>query len=216
MHWWQVYMAANFVIAAAYWGITTVVAMPLIESKQIRANRLGTATAAIFFTCGLSHIVHGIHLLAPTLGFAVDEGTALRNGADLHQVIADAAVAGIAIYYWSLRQTYAPLMRGAKLFDDLRERQRQALEINDNIVQGLSVAHMALVLEDTKMSREALESTLEKARGIISDLLGDMDLKGRAAGTPRDVITEGDLIRSRPATVMEAKSNADRLPPVTK
>ena len=216
MRWWQICMAANVVIAGAYWAIAAMVAAPLIETKQLRANRLGTATAAIFFTCGVSHLVHGIHLLGPTLGFAVEEGTAIRRVADLHQAIADGAVAGIAIYYWSLRHTYAPLIRGAKLFDDFKERQRQALEINDNIVQGLTVAHLALVLEDTEMSREALESTLEKARGIISDLLGDVDLKGGRAGTPREVITEGDLIRSRPAIVLEAKSNADRLPPVAR
>ena len=51
---------------------------------------------------------------------------------------------GVALYYLSLRGSYASVLRGAQLFEDMKVRERQALEINDNIVQGLSVAKYAL------------------------------------------------------------------------
>jgi signal transduction histidine kinase len=72
-------------------------------------------------------------------------------------------------------------------------RQRQALEINDTVVQGLAVAKYALDLGDGDRSREAVESTLVKARGIIADLLGE----------PGALLEPGDLVRAQPAAVGE-------------
>jgi signal transduction histidine kinase len=101
--------------------------------------------------------------------------------------------AAMGVYYWSLRRTYGALMKGAKLFDDMRERQRQALEINDNIVQGLFVAQTALALDEREVSEEALRSTLESARQIISDLLGEAN---------SDVaLGPGELVRKQAAEV---------------
>ena len=53
-------------------------------------------------------------------------------------------------------------------------RRRQALEINDNIVQGLAVAKYAFDLGDSAKARSAVEGTLAAARRIISDLLAEM------------------------------------------
>jgi hypothetical protein len=197
---WELGLIANGVIAIAYLAIASAIMGPLLETKQLRSNPLGVATAAIFYTCAVHHGSHALHLLGPTLGFEVHEGEALRVAFNWHQVGVDVVSAAVGVYYWSLRHAYAPLVRGAKLFEDVRERQRQALEINDNIVQGLSVAHMALMLDDARLSREALEHTLDKARGIISDLLGEVDFRGSGSG---QAIGEGDLVRSRPAVVME-------------
>ena len=55
----------------------------------------------------------------------------------------------VAIYYWTLRRNYGSLMQGAALFEDLRKREQQALELNDSVLQGLVVAKMALDLDDT-------------------------------------------------------------------
>ncbi len=71
-------------------------------------------------------------------------------------------------------------------------RRQQALEINDNIVQGLAVAKYALDLGETEKVQEAIDGTLAAARTIISDLLeeiGEDDLFGATA-----------LIRDRAAT----------------
>jgi hypothetical protein len=70
-------------------------------------------------------------------------------------------------------------------------RRQQALEINDNIVQGLAVAKYSFDLGEEAKAREAVEGTLVAARSIISELLddigGNVDLgpgtltRGRAA-----------------------------------
>lgn len=58
-------------------------------------------------------------------------------------------------------------------------RRQQALEINDNIVQGLAVAKYSFDLGQQEKAREAVEGTLVAARSIISELLdevgGDVD-----------------------------------------
>ncbi len=73
-------------------------------------------------------------------------------------------------------------------------RRRKALEINDNVVQGLTVAKYALDAGDYEEARQAIEQTLEAARHIITDLLdeGPEDLR----------LLAGDLVRLEPATVV--------------
>lgn len=191
---WQMDLAANLVVAVAYVAIAVAVLVPLVREGQLRSNRLGAATAAIFLTCAVHHGSHAAHMLLPTLGMATDEGLALRTAfSGWHTVIGDIVAAWVGIYYWTMRRTYGSLMRGATLFEDMRERQRQALEINDNIVQGLFVAQTALALDEREMSEEAMRSTLDSARQIISDLLGE-------AGTESE-LGPGQLLRERPATV---------------
>jgi hypothetical protein len=75
----------------------------------------------------------------------------------------------------------------------MKVRERQALEINDNIVQGLSVATYALDQGQDKKSEEAVEDTLKKARTIITELLGEEDSEVE--------LGPGELRRQRPATV---------------
>jgi hypothetical protein len=48
-------------------------------------------------------------------------------------VIAPAYLGIVGLYYLSLRGSYASVLRGAQTFEDLKVRQRQALEINDNM-----------------------------------------------------------------------------------
>jgi hypothetical protein len=87
------------------------------------------------------------------------------------------------------------------MVEDLKVRQRQALEINDNIVQGLTVAKYELDRGQDQRSHAAIEETLLKARALITELLGERgtevelgpgDLRRRASAA---VITE-----SRPPT----------------
>jgi AmiR/NasT family two-component response regulator len=62
--------------------------------------------------------------------------------------------------------------------EDLRRRQRQVLELHDGVVQGLSVAHLALELHRTDDSREALLGALEDARAIVSRALEELESEG--------------------------------------
>lgn len=71
-------------------------------------------------------------------------------------------------------------------------RRQQALEINDNIVQGLAVAKYSFDLGEEAKAREAVEGTLVAARSIISELLDDI-------GGSVD-LGPGTLTRDRAAT----------------
>jgi len=188
---WQAGVAENFVVAVAYLLIAGAIIVPLIRTKQVRSNQLGTATAAIFFTCAVHHGSHSVHMLLPILGVDEHVGRSLRAAFDWHTVAWDLVTAGVGVYYWTLRRTYGALMRGASLFEDLKEKQRQALEINDNIVQGLVVAETALAFDQHELSKEALATTLVSARQIISDLLGEANSETR--------LGPGDLRRNTPA-----------------
>src|SRR5688572_3044480 len=53
-------------------------------------------------------------------------------------------------------------------------RRKQALEINDNIVQGLAVAKYAFEAGQRAEGMAAVEGTLEAARAIISNLLEEI------------------------------------------
>jgi hypothetical protein len=169
---WQVGAAANAMVALAYVAISFAILRPLLRERQLRSNPLGTATAAIFLTCAVHHGGHSIHAVLPVFGIDVREGQAMRTTLGWHTVPWDVLTAAVGVYYWTLRRTYGPLMRGAQLFEDLKDRQRRALEINDNIVQGLYVAQTALALDQRELSEEALRTTLDAARAIISELLG--------------------------------------------
>jgi hypothetical protein len=183
--WWVAGTVANLVIAIAYLGIAVAILVPLVRERQLRSNPLGSATAAIFLTCAVHHGGHAVKALLPfvsawhVLGFDAASGVYTRLAWDPEAVLWDVLSAAVAVYYWSLRRNYAPLMRGAKLFEDLRERQRQALEINDDIVQGLAEAKLALQLGERDQSEEALTATLAAARRIITDLLGESGAETR-------------------------------------
>lgn len=190
---WQLGAIANLVIAVAYFLICWAIIRPLVGAGQLRANKLGLATAMIFFSCGVHHGTHSLHLLAPTWGIDEQAGLALREAFSWHVTTWDVLSAGVGVYYWTLRKTYGPLMRGAALFEDMRERQRQALELNDDVVQGLAVARMALDLNQRDRAIEAIEQSMQSASRIISDLLGQVDTETRLGA--------GDLVRERPAKV---------------
>ena len=70
-----------------------------------------------------------------------------------------------------------------------RERERHALDVHDNIVQGLAEAQLAFEVGRPEQAREAVERTLAQARRIVTDLMGQP--------------VPGDLRRS---------TSADRLP----
>jgi hypothetical protein len=82
-------------------------------------------------------------------------------------------------------------------------RRQQALEINDNIVQGLAVAKYSFDLGQEAKAREAIEGTLVAARSIISELLEDIG--GQVDLGP------GALTRGHAATgFMDSKITKDR------
>ena len=71
-------------------------------------------------------------------------------------------------------------------------RRRQALEINDNVVQGLVAAAYALDQGQVPNSQSYLEQTLSAARAMMDDLLEPLDGEG---------LQPGDLVRMTPAAI---------------
>jgi hypothetical protein len=102
----------------------------------------------------------------------------------------DIVTAAVGVYYWTLRRAYSSLVRGAKLFDDLRQREHDALELNDNVLQGLVVAKLAFELDERERAMAALDSSINAASRMISDFLGPH--------SPREGAI---LLRSEPAMI---------------
>ena len=92
---WKIGTAANLVVMVMYFAIVAAILVPLIKEKQVRANRLGTATAAIFFTCAVHHGSHSVHMLLPTFGIDASSGYAMRDAFDGTQVVWDIITAGM-------------------------------------------------------------------------------------------------------------------------
>lgn len=188
---WSVGLVSNAVIMVAYLLIALAIVVPLARSRQLRSNPLGAATAAIFFTCAVHHGSHALHMFLPSLGVSDAQGLAMRSAWGWPLAIWDVVGALVATYYWTLRRTYSSLMQGAKLFEDLRQREQQALELNDTVLQGLVVAKMALDLDDTAKAEAALGSSIAAASRIITGLLDSHH-------------NPLDLVRSAPADLEDA------------
>ena len=172
-------IVTNAIIAAAYLAVAGILLVNAVRTRHVKDNPLGVATVLIFLTCGGGHAVHLWQLLdgdATAAGRAIN----LEYTYNVHMWVIDilTAVAGVA--YWLLRRRFPALVSGAAVFEDLRARQRRALEINDNIVQGLARAKLALDMDQTKEGDAAVADTMAKARHIITGLLGNEQLEAGA------------------------------------
>lgn len=168
---WQLVTAANLVIAAAYLTISFIILRGLTTSGQLRNNRLGLATGLIFLTCAVHHGSHSVHMLVPTFGIDDAQAMAMREAWHWPTLVWDIFGAGVALFYLSLRSSYGGLLATTSMFEDLKARERQAFEINDNIVQGLARVKWALETERRGDADRAADETLEQAQRMITDLL---------------------------------------------
>jgi hypothetical protein len=194
MHGWAVGAAANVVIMLAYLAISATIARGLTASKQWRSNPLAVATAAIFFTCAVHHGAHPAHMLLPYLGLERHTGLSMREAFDeWHASGWDVVTAAVGIWYWTLRGRFPALVRGAALFEDVRLRQQQALEIHDNVVQGLATAKLSFEVGRQEEGMAAVEATLAASRKIITSLLGPEGSDG--------ALQPGDLRRAEAANL---------------
>jgi hypothetical protein len=91
---WVLSAGLNLVIAVCYFCISGLIARGLVRAGEWRTNRLGVATAGIFYTCAVHHGLHTLHMLEPTLGFHSPTGLAMREAFDWHSVASDMVGAG--------------------------------------------------------------------------------------------------------------------------
>jgi hypothetical protein len=182
---WTIGITANGVIALAYFAIALHIFLGLKMPLPWRTNPLALATGAIFLSCGIGHALHALHAVDP-FDRQVSAASRVVLG-DFHMWFFDSITAGVGIWYWTLRGRFPALVRGSALFEDMRVRQRQALDIHDNVVQGLVKAKMSMEVGELERGRAELETTLQASRKIMSELLGE-------AGATRP-IKPGELVR---------------------
>ena len=176
---WMIGLVANAVAGLAFLAVAVVLLVNAIRTKHVRNNPLGVATVVLYLTCGGGHIVHTLQLLDAPLGIASAAGLAIQAeyNTNYHMWIIDILTAIAGVSYWMMRSRFPALVSGAAVFEDLRTRQRRAIEINDNVVQGLTRAKLALDMGEKAEGDQAVAETLGKARHIITGLLGDEDVK---------------------------------------
>jgi diguanylate cyclase (GGDEF)-like protein len=119
---WQVAFLASVAIAVPYFAISWFVARGLAASGQLSSNRLGLATALIFFSCGVGHALHAAHLV---------ETPSYREVVDTHIVVWDVMTATIAIWYLSLRGRFGQLLLGPSMFEDHDRLAAEAKAMHD-------------------------------------------------------------------------------------
>lgn len=169
---WHVGLLASAVIAVSFGAVGVKLGLDITRTGQWLGNPLAVATVFLYVSCASSHGIRTIQLLENLLG--VVSTPALAAGLEygyLHMVGLDAVTAFAGVWYWTLRNRYPSLVRGTAIFEDLRSRQRQALAVHDGVVQGLSEAKLALEAGETDAGQEALDDTLDEAKGLITDLM---------------------------------------------
>jgi hypothetical protein len=174
MRWWHFGAVMNAVVLVAYLAISFHILRGVVRSGRITSNPLALATGLIFLTCAIHHGSHPVHMFLPSIGIGEHKSHSMREAFDSwHTSAFDLATAGVAVWYWRLRNRFPALVRGSALFEDLRERERQALEINDNVVQHLAVAKLAYDLGKHDEAYDAIDKGLVSSRKIITELLGE-------------------------------------------
>lgn len=193
---WMVGVVATTFAWVSYVGIAATLLRGLLDGRQWASNYLGMATALIFATCAAGHGMHVMHALLPVTGTDLALGSAARVVfGDARLVLVNVAAGGVAVWYLSLRNRLRFIWRGSTMFDDMRERQERALEINDNVVQNLSQAKLALEAGDRELALDLVDETLDDSKHLITDILGD---EGSEL-----VFDAGDMHRPDPAELSE-------------
>lgn len=168
---WAVGLAANGVIATAYLAVAVLLGVNAVRTRQWRTNTLGVMTAIIFVFCGGGHAVHTLQLIDVAMGSASAAAVGARIEYQSWSMIGiDLVTAGVGITYWLMRKRFPHLVTGTAVFEDLRLRQRRALEINDNIVQGLARAKLSLELHRDEEARHALDETALAGHKLLDDI----------------------------------------------
>lgn len=194
---------ANGVIAVAFLAVAVLLAVNLTKSRQWTGNILGGGTFVLYLACGGGHLVHFIQLSYLSIGIQTDIGLAARyEYSDWHPWVFDLLTMAAGISYWLMRRKFPDLVSGAAVYEDLRHRQRKALQIHDKVVQGIVHAKLALDLDDERETQEAVNKTLEASKRIIDDLLGNDEI---VAGGLRRGTTAG-----RRAAIAEARAKGEQ------
>lgn len=179
----HVLITVNVIIAVAYFAISFTIAAGLRRTGQFgRRNPLGTATAAIFFSCGGGHALHAVHT-------AMFEHTAGSHVASVDLAIWDAMTAIVAITYWSLRRSYGVLLTKPEIFQDVERAEMQAA-----IAEAEERFRTAFDNAPTGMALVGADGTVIEANASLAAMAGTdaAELEGRPLD---EVLGDGHVIR---------------------
>lgn len=175
---WWIGAVANGVIALAYFAIAGLLMINLHRTRQWLSNPLAAATAFVFFTCAGGHAIYGLQVAEAMLGSTSAAAVGAREMyGSAHMWGWDALTAIVGVLYLTMRRKFPDLVRGAALYEDLRVRQRRAMEINDNVVQGIVLARLNFDLARDDDGQRALHETLSASARIADEI---------ATSPPRD------------------------------
>ncbi|HET7736196.1 MAG TPA: response regulator [Nocardioidaceae bacterium] len=160
-------------------------------------------------------------LCGDPVGRAIDEilpeyrsaGQAVEaSGLDGRMLTLDVDIAVLAEAGDTEGPVMAAFIRDAKarlasesLAANLREaqvRRRHALDLNDNVVQGLTAAALALTADDLVAAESYLSRTLVSARSMMNNFL---------IGVDDQELVPGDLVRGEPSTIEPAPAEPPKV-----
>ena len=125
-------------------------------------------------------------------GEVVDVSISVSGVADVNGNIVEAAV---------IARDLTEQKRFAVELAEERKRQltvarMRAVELNDEVVQGLAVAKLAIELGESEQGLKSVTAVLERARSIVTRLLEEQQLEGG--------LQPGDLVRETTADALWA------------
>lgn len=168
---WWIGFIGSAITAVTFIAVGVALARSLNKTQQWRQNPLGVGTMLIFITCGVGHLIHTLQLLYLDIAgpAAIGEAARIHYG-EWHLWIADGATAAAGTWYWLSRRAFPNLVSGAALYENVRRQQRRAVEIHDNVVQGLVKAAWHLDLDDPGGSKRALRATLDASERMKAEI----------------------------------------------
>ena len=171
---WVIGLVCNAIIAVVYMLISLAIVVPLAQEPAAAHQPARRGDGRDLLHLRGAPRRHTVHMLLPAFGRRTRcRAWRCATAWGWPLAIWDVIGALVGVYYWTLRRNYASLMQGAKLFEDMRKREQQALELNDNVLQGLVVAKMALDLDEPEQGRtRARAPPIDSASRMITDLLG--------------------------------------------
>jgi hypothetical protein len=198
----------------------TAVLEPLDDAEGLRVTGLrGTEEAALIFTRSearesLQQAYRQSRRSLILTGGRRSRALSFREGTVIglaQPIVRDGRAAGVLALAWLRPRQWLPERASAAALvfaaqasvamervERLnRDRERQALEINDNIVQGLAVAKYAIAQGMLEEGTRAIDETLARARRLITEQLNEI------VREPGGVIRPGDLVRGE-ASRLEA------------
>jgi PAS domain S-box-containing protein len=199
--------AARFrsVVEASPSGIVVLDRGVVVQANGRAGELLGGDPVGRPFTA----IVPGGEVSGDALDAVGLDGRALRLDVTIAAIEHEPGAAASAAFL----SDASPRLASEALAATLREvqvRRRQALEINDNVVQGLTAAMYALDLGDPAAGSSFVERALSGARHLMNDWLNPPDGSRLEAG---DLVRTGGSTLEAPTSEAAAEPEEPETPP---